>query len=124
MSLETSCDFRHFSKRLPLLVNIHSKKVKARGLEATRDWESVADWQPRVAAAPFLEESAIKVSLLSISLFFKSGREVVYWQQEMIRSLPSVPSSASLDHSSDGPAFPGSISPEDKSEPRGYPEDM
>lgn len=40
--------------------------MKARGLEATRDWESVADWQPRVAAALFLEESAIKVSLLSV----------------------------------------------------------
>lgn len=65
MSVETSCDFRHFSKRLPLLVNEHSKKMKAKGLEATRDWESVADWQPRVVAAPFLEERAIKVSLLS-----------------------------------------------------------
>lgn len=65
VSVETSCDFRHFSKRLPLLVNVHSKKMKTRGLEATRDWESVADWQPRVTAAPFLEERAIKVSLLS-----------------------------------------------------------
>lgn len=36
----------------------------------------------------------------AISLFFKNGREVVYWQQEMIRSFPSVPSSASLGHSS------------------------
>lgn len=41
----------------------------------------------------------------AISLFFKNGREVVYWQQEMIRSFPSVPSSTSLGHSSDGLAF-------------------
>lgn len=41
----------------------------------------------------------------AISLFFKNCREVVYWQQEMIRSFPSVPSSASLGHSSDGLAF-------------------
>lgn len=44
-------------------------------------------------------------SCRSISLFFKNGREVVYWQEEMVRSFPSVPSSASLGHSSDGLAF-------------------
>lgn len=58
VSQKTSCDFRHFSRRLPLLVNVHSKN-ECQGPRGHLGLGVCDGLATRVPGAPLLEERAV-----------------------------------------------------------------